>query len=104
MNILEGIKRLYIALSFFIVAGATFGGWTKGNPPYGCIDLSKVSPGDDLSQMRNIVICPSAAEQQMSHIAGAAVYGIGTALVLAVLWFIFRWIIAGFFPTRSSKK
>ena len=40
MNFLEGLKRLFIIMSLFVVAAAGFTGWVDGAPPYGCVKSS----------------------------------------------------------------
>lgn len=103
MNFLEGLKRLYIVLSIMVVVGSAGGGWAQARAPYGCIDLTKISPKEDLSRAGDLVLCPSASELLISQLVSAAMYATGAVIALLVWWFVFRWIITGFFPATGQK-
>lgn len=58
MNLLEGLKRIFIAISGLVVLASGIGGWEHVNQPYGCVHLDAIQwdgsapqPATDFSKM-----------------------------------------------------
>ncbi|MFG5779200.1 hypothetical protein ACFIQF_19240 [Comamonas sp. J-3] len=99
MNIIKGLKRLYIVLSLLIVVGVTGTVWAD-SARLSCRRYQQMGILDRAAELGVAAPCTTDS----SRFLDAAIAAAGTAIILTLVWFIFRWIIAGFFPTRSSKK
>ncbi len=117
MNILEGLKRLYIALSLLVVIATATAFWMDSRPM--CLDYAAMSNDELLAGLQarsssaaqtsgidpKTVIwdkpsCITKAARLGRAVLGAAAVG----GVLFILWLIIRWIVAGFFPGLKREK
>lgn len=99
MNIIRGLKRLYMVLSLLIAVGVIGTVWTN-SASHSCRKYEQMGILDRAAELG--VTAPCTTDGSM--ILDTAIIAVGTAIVLTVVWLIFRWIIAGFLPARKGQN
>ena len=134
MNILEGLKRLYIVFSLLVVTVTAVVVWDSRqlcapamtrlkplteefDPGQQAIDPNAVTwdkptAGNFGDKNESIGLPPgfgqtapiAPCQASMKRVGATALGAMAAGIVLLIAWLIFRWVISGFLPSQTRTK
>lgn len=97
MNILEGLKRLYIIFSVLALVGIGGSVWVDSDR-HSCAKFERLSIAERAAELN--APCTSTIDMALTTTFVTLV----SAIALIVVWLLLRWVLTGFCPTTKREK